>query len=169
VDDATKKELRALYANLCKKEETPMVKRAAAANLGVSSYTLIAAIFQTVADCFCGLRCSMNHASSFVLLSLSRSLFVWVSCHVQLFASILDPKILLSEFHGLLLKLSKDEIDSVRLLVVQSCVQISKVYVREPATRQENVSATRALHTPLQRVHWMLLPLQILIVVACFD
>jgi serine/threonine-protein phosphatase 2A regulatory subunit A len=35
VDDPTKKELRALYANLCKKEETPMVKRAAAANLGV--------------------------------------------------------------------------------------------------------------------------------------
>jgi hypothetical protein len=70
---------------------------------------------------------------------------------VQLFASILDPKILLSEFHGLLLKLSKDEIDSVRLLVVQSCVQISKVYVREPATRQENVSATRAPHATLQR------------------
>ena len=38
-EDATKKELRTLYANLCKKEETPMVKRAAAANLGVRKHT----------------------------------------------------------------------------------------------------------------------------------
>lgn len=34
-DDATRKELRSLFAHLCRKEETPMVKRAAAANLGV--------------------------------------------------------------------------------------------------------------------------------------
>jgi len=112
VDDAVKKELRALYANLCKKEETPMVKRAAAANLGQ-------------------------------------------------FAAILDSKLLLSEFHGLLLKLSRDEIDSVRLLVVQSCVQICKVYVRDTATRQEHIAKIKPILLALAedsswRVRYML-------------
>ena len=100
-DEATRKELRTLYANLCKKEETPMVKRAAAANLG-------------------------------------------------LFASILDSKIILQEFHPLLIKLARDEIDSVRLLVVQSCVQIAKVYTKEPQARADNVR-TRNTHTCTRR------------------
>lgn len=90
-DEATRKELRAMFASLCRKEETPMVKRAAAANLGA-------------------------------------------------FASILDSKTLIGEFHPLLVKLSHDEIDSVRLLIVQSCVQVLKVYVKDPSTRAENVS-----------------------------
>lgn len=62
---------------------------------------------------------------------------------LQSFASVLDSRTLMSEFHSLLLKLSRDEIDSVRLLVVQSCVQILKVYVKDASTRAENVSDTR--------------------------
>lgn len=45
----------------------------------------------------------------------------------------------MSEFHSLLVRLSRDDVDSVRLLVVQSCVQISKVYAKDPATRVDNV------------------------------
>jgi len=109
-----KKELRTLYANLCKKEETPMVKRAAAANLGA-------------------------------------------------FASMLDSAVLLSDFHNLLVKLSRDEIDSVRLLVVQSCVQIAKVYVasKDPNSRAENIANMKPIILSLAddsswRVRYML-------------
>jgi hypothetical protein len=62
-----------------------------------------------------------------------------------MFASILDSKMLMSEFHSLLVRLSRDDVDSVRLLVVQSCVQIGKVYAgsKDAATRADNVG----LHT----------------------
>ena len=46
---------------------------------------------------------------------------------------------LMSEFHSLLVRLSRDDVDSVRLLVVQSCVQISKVYAKDTNTRADNV------------------------------
>lgn len=64
-----------------------------------------------------------------------------LSCSPQAFASILDSATLLSEFHSLLIQLSDDEMDSVRLLIVQSCVQIFKVYAKEPTLeKQQKVS-----------------------------
>lgn len=91
--DVYRKELRQLFLQLCRTEETPTVKRAATEALGD-------------------------------------------------FASVIEPRIVFEEFFPVLQKLAKDDQDSVRLLTVNPCVHIAKIFGRDAAHKALNVSST---------------------------
>lgn len=88
--DVYRKELRQLFLQLCRTEETPTVKRAATEALGD-------------------------------------------------FAAVVEPKIVYEEFFPVLQKLAKDDQDSVRLLTVNPCVHIAKIFGRDAAHKALNV------------------------------
>ena len=118
-DERVKTELRELFAKLTE-DETPMVRRSAASAMKVCSSTC------------CPFAAAPNPSPS--LARTSQSCVGNLAYAHQNFIPTIVKDQVKKEIVPIFQKLAKDDQDSVRLLVIESCVALAKMFDQEEKT-----------------------------------